>query len=224
MTKKAKGAKKPGTILINFVLDKSGSMDIVRAATIDGFNEFLGEQARQPGEALLTLTMFDTQFVHVCEGVPLREVPRMTEQEFDPDGMTALYDAVAHSIRSADDYLAKLPKKPDQILFVVMTDGEENSSREFDRDKVFAMIADRQAQGYEFIYLGANQDSYAVSQSIGMRKGRSRNWEHSDKGQRASMVCLSESVSNYRMKAEPTMSGDWFPEEDESSGDQKSAS
>ncbi len=202
-----------GRILINFVLDKSGSMDVVRSATIDGFNEFLRTQRSNAGEAWLTLTMFDTQFYEVCCGVPLREVPEMEPGNYVPSGCTALYDAVARSIGIADRYLEQLDTRPDQVLFVVMTDGLENASREFDQRRVFEMIADREQRGYEFVYLGANQDAYAEAQSVGVTADRARNWIASDKGARRMHDRLNQQVSAYRATAMPHMADSaqsWF--------------
>ncbi len=202
-----------GSILINFVLDKSGSMDVVRSATIDGFNEFLRTQRGNTGEAWLTLTMFDTQFYEVCRGVPLREVPEMEPGNYVPSGCTALYDAVARSIGIADRYLEQLGNRPDQVLFVIMTDGLENASREFNQRQVFDMIRDREQRGYEFVYLGANQDAYAVAETVGVTADNARNWVASDKGARRMHERLNQQVSAYRATGMPHMADlaqSWF--------------
>ncbi len=203
------GAPRPregGSILINFVLDKSGSMEMVRSATIDGFNEFLRTQRDNPGEAWLTLTMFDTRFFEVCQGVPLREVPEMEPGNYVPSGYTALYDAVARSIAIADNYLEQLDTRPDQVLFVIMTDGMENASREFTQRQVAEMIRDREEHhGYEFVYLGANQDAYAEADKVGVTTDKARNWVHSDRGARKVHERLNERVSAYRDMATPHM-------------------
>jgi hypothetical protein len=217
--------KKSGSILINFVLDKSGSMDAVRAATIDGFNEFLKVQRNHGGRAALTLTMFDTEFYEVCRGVPLREVPEMDAANYRPSGCTALYDAVARSIRIADDYLGKVKRRPEQVLFVIMIDGLENASREFTQRQVFEMIQDREQRGYEFVYLGANQDAYAEAQTVGVTSDKARNWVPTDKGARRMHARLNERVSAYRDAAVPHLSQiseDWF-ERDEHLTDEDDA-
>ncbi len=173
MAQKKQPAKdaEPRSILINFVLDKSGSMDAIQEATISGFNEFKNSQAAEDGEAYFTLTLFDTTFTTVCEAVPVREVSDLDRARYAPDGMTALFDAIGHTMRITDDFVAA--HKPDQVLFVIMTDGMENASREFSGERIFQMIEDRQKLAeYEFIYLGANQDSYAVGRQMGVRDGR----------------------------------------------------
>lgn len=196
--------KKSGnrSILINFLLDKSGSMDSIRSATISGFNEFKNDQATEEGEAYFTLMMFDTGFHTVCSAVPVREVPDLDLESYRPDGMTALYDAIGHTMRITDDFVAA--HHPDQVIFVIMTDGLENASREFSRDRVFQMIQDRQKLAhYEFIYLGANQDSYMTGRDMGMRDGRMLDFVASESGSRDAMLRASHNVKAHRRHAMP---------------------
>lgn len=185
------------SILINFVLDKSGSMEPIRDATISGFNEFKNDQAREDGSAYFTLTLFDTRFNTVARAVPVREVTDLSRQTYDPNGMTALYDAIGHTMALTDDFVAK--HHPKQVLFVIMTDGEENSSREFRRERIFEMIRDRQERaGYDFIYLGANQDSYRVGRDMGLRDGRTLDYAYSSDAARATMQRASRNVTAHR--------------------------
>lgn len=205
------------SILINFVLDKSGSMESIRAATISGFNEFKNDQAREAGKALMTLTLFDTRFDTVAEAVPVGDVLDLTPQSYAPDGCTALYDAVGHTMKLTDDYVAK--HKPDQVLFVIMTDGQENSSREFSRDKIFRLIEERQARaGYEFIYLGANQDSYASGLEMGIRAGRMIDYDATPDGARAVMSRASMNVRAHR-RAMSQQEPVWFTPDFEAMAD-----
>jgi len=202
-----------GSILINFVLDKSGSMDSIREATISGFNEFKNDQAREDGSAFFTLTLFDTRFHTVAEAVPLSEVYDLTPERYVPGGMTALYDAVAHTMRITDEFVAK--NHPKQVLFVIMTDGLENASKEVRRDQLFEMISERQEKaGYEFIYLGANQDSYAVGDSIGLRPGRTIDYAASPAATRSTMRHVSHNVRAHRRMAEAQSAAFFSPEMD----------
>jgi len=195
---------KPGktrSILINFVLDKSGSMDVIRDATISGFNEFKNDQAREDGEAFFTLTLFDTTFYTPITAVPAQRVRDLTYESYRPDGMTALYDAIGHTMKLTDEWVAK--HKPDQVLFVIMTDGHENSSRQYRQREIFDLIADRQANAdYEFIFLGANQDSYAVGQGIGIRAGRTLDYASTWHSTRDTMDRVSTNVKAYRRHGE----------------------
>lgn len=197
-------AQEDRSILINFVLDKSGSMAHLSEATISGFNEFLLDQQREGGRAFMTLTLFDTRFNTVATAVPIREMLPLDHDSYRPDGMTALYDAIGHTMRITDDYVRD--NEPDQVLFVVMTDGAENSSREFSRETIFQMIADRQQMlGYEFIYLGANQDSYLESRRMGFREGRAMDYAATDAEARATMKRVSHNVRAYRRDGEKAM-------------------
>jgi len=221
---KAHDASVPGrrqevrSILINFVLDKSGSMDAIRAATISGFNEFLGDQQREGGDARLTLTLFDTHLTPLASAVPIREIAPLDLATFEPGGMTALYDAIGHTMTMTDDFYAE--HKPDQVLFVIMTDGAENASREFDRARIFTMIEDRQKlAGYEFLYLGANQDSCTIGHELGLREGRTLDYAHTAGGARETMQRVSHNVSAYRRQgAAQVEDGAFFSEAFEASG------
>ena len=189
------------SILINFLLDASGSMQAIRSATIEGFNEFLTDQQAEGGNAAMTLTFFDTSFHTVAEAMPVRELTPLTNETYVPDGGTALFDAIGHTMRITDDFVAA--NSPDQVLFVIMTDGEENSSREFTSEAVFKMISDRQeTAGYEFIYLGANQDSYRASQELGFQAGRSMDFAGTPDESRQAMWDLLHEVRGYRRKGE----------------------
>lgn len=205
--------------LINFVLDKSGSMDVIREATISGFNEFLGDQVKQPGKTLFSLTTFDTRFDVRFVAVPVAQVPKLDMASYEPDGMTALYDAIAYSVHGVDDWIAGQRRKPDKVLFVIMTDGEENSSREYTQAKVFALIKQHQDErDYEFIYLGANQDAYAVGETLSIKRTHSRRYSADAADTRHSMRVVSAGVASYR--AAPAARVDqWFTPEIEAEAD-----
>ena len=135
------------------MLDKSGSMEEIREATIAGFNQFLLDQQQEGGSAATTLTLFDTHFKTVVSGLPLAEVQPLERSQLCSGRHDRAHDAIAHTMTITDQYVAA--NKPDQVLFVIMTDGQENASREFDRQRIMEMIEDRQRTAdYEFIYLG----------------------------------------------------------------------
>jgi hypothetical protein len=206
------------SVLINFVLDKAGSMDSIRTATISGFKEFLADQQREGGEARMTLTLFDTTFYTVAEAVPVREMAPLDGDTYVPGGCTALYDAIGHTMRLTDEYVKA--NDPDQVLFVIMTDGLENSSSEFDHATIFRMIRDRQQRaGYEFIYLGADQDAYAVSEQIGFALGHALSYSAEPACAAQTLTQLSHNVRAYRRGGERQMDADaWFTAEFEAAG------
>ncbi len=145
----APGAPKPVLILV--VLDKSGSMGIKRADVIGGFNVFLGEQKAQPGECRMSLVAFNTEKTVLFTALPLADVQPLTEKTYVPGGGTALLDAVAEAVNIADK-----DKRPEErVLCLIITDGEENSSRETTKAQLLAIIKEREARGdWTFTYLG----------------------------------------------------------------------
>lgn len=153
---------------ITLVVDRSGSMSSVRQEAEGGINAFIAEQAKEPGEALLTLVQFDTQYEFLHHGVPIAEVE---EYHLVPRGMTALLDAVGRAIHEVGERLAKLEEaqRPGLVIFVVMTDGLENSSREFTKQQIHQMIQHQQEKyQWQFTFLGADQNAFAEARAMGI--------------------------------------------------------
>ena len=127
---------------ISLVLDRSGSMDSVKADTIGSFNTFLKEQKENPKECTFTLVQFDNEYEIIHDFVSLKKSKNLTEKTFVPRGMTALYDAIGRTINSVGQKLADMSEedRPERVIFVVLTDGEENSSKEFHRDQINEII------------------------------------------------------------------------------------
>ena len=86
-----------GVVHVAFVLDKSGSMQVVEEAVVEGYNDYIRELREQGGKTLFSLTTFDTTFNHVCVGEPLESVAGLDHRSYRPDGCTALYDAIGHT-------------------------------------------------------------------------------------------------------------------------------
>ena len=153
---------------ITLVVDRSGSMEQVREDAEGGVNAFIEQQAKEPGDALLTLVQFDTEYEFLHKGVPISQVPKY---KLVPRGMTALLDAIGRAINETGERLAKMnePDRPGLVVFVVMTDGQENSSKEFSKADIKAMIQ-RQQDTYKwhFTFLGANQDAFAEAGGMGI--------------------------------------------------------
>jgi len=150
------------------VLDRSGSMMSRKYDAEGGLNHFLYEQRKLPGEARLTLTQFDTEYEIVHNGVSLAEVGPCT---LEPRGGTALLDAVGRTIYEVGARLARTQEsqRPGLVVFVIVTDGEENSSREYNRAQVKHMIEEQSGRySWQFVYLGANQDAFAEAGGIGI--------------------------------------------------------
>jgi von Willebrand factor type A domain-containing protein len=153
---------------IILVVDRSGSMASVKEDAEGGVNAFIAKQAEEPGEALVTLLQFDTEYEFQYQGVPIHKAPRY---ELNPRGMTALLDAVGRAINETGERLAKMAEqdRPSLVVFVVMTDGQENSSQEFTKSQLKKMIERQQKEfNWHFTFLGANQDAFAEAGGMGI--------------------------------------------------------
>lgn len=153
---------------ITIVLDKSGSMQTIQADTEGGFNAFIEQQAKEPGQALVSLHQFDTIHTQTFSHRPINEVPPL---KLSPGGGTALLDAVARAINATQDHIEKLPQeeRPASVVLVILTDGQENSSREFTQAQVKKLIEhQRDGHGWLIQYLGADVEAIDIAQGIGI--------------------------------------------------------
>jgi Mg-chelatase subunit ChlD len=153
--------------LICVILDESGSMATKKADVIGGFNQFLRDQkALTVDEMRLSLTKFNTLCSTVYSAMPVAAVPELTEATYVPGGNTALFDAVAETVRLAD----KDKLEDERVLVLVMTDGQENSSRETTKAQIQAIIAERTARGnWSFAYIGENPERWARETGASVR-------------------------------------------------------
>lgn len=161
---------------ITILLDRSGSMSNMAADVIGGFNKFIEDQAALPGGCTLTLIQFDSGDVFdvVVAGRPIAQVPLLTKATFVPRGNTPLYDALYRAIEATGSRLAALPEqaRPEKVVFVIITDGEENASRVHDQRACYEAIQHQTTvYQWEFVYLGANQDAFKVGAGIGIPRG-----------------------------------------------------
>jgi uncharacterized protein YegL len=196
-------------------------MTSIASDVVGGFNEWLEAQRALEGDARVSLVQFDSDdpFEVTIDGVPLREVTSLSRAAFQPRGMTPLYDAIGQMVGRVDAEIANLDERElpaeDQVV-VIITDGEENDSREQTRADVFAMIEDRKKQGWVFVFLGANQDVYEASQAMSISNQNARNWDPSSAGTKTMFKNLSDSTLTHRSKSREqraTDAEDFFPEE-----------
>jgi len=147
---------------VSFILDESGSMQSCKDATISGFNEYVQELQKDTETTYtMTFTKFNTTKVEtVFSNKPLSEVPFLTQDTFIPDAMTPLYDAIGKVINEVDN-------TKENVLCVIVSDGQENSSREFTIDSAKSLITEKEKGSWKFMYLGANQDAWQVGHGIG---------------------------------------------------------
>ena len=153
---------------ITLVVDRSGSMETMKADAEGGINTFISEQAQKPGECLVTLAQFDNQYELLWRGVKVGNCPRY---ELVPRGSTALLDAVGRTIDDTGARLAALPEaeRPGLVIFVITTDGMENASQTFNRQQVREMIAHQQnVYKWQFTFLAANAEAFGEAIHLGL--------------------------------------------------------
>ncbi len=146
------------------VLDKSGSMEECRSDTIGGFNSFIRKQKKLNADsAFLSLYQFDHEYFITYQNVPIEQVPELTFETFEPSGQTALLDAIGKTITNVEH------QTDDSIIIVIITDGEENSSNTYrSKEQINQMIKQKQDLGWEFVFLGANQDAIQSAGQLGI--------------------------------------------------------
>ena len=180
-----------------FILDRSGSMGGLESDTIGGFNSMIKKQKKEDGEAFVSTVLFDDVSEVIHDRVPIRDVKKLTDDEYFVRGCTALLDAVG----SAIDHIGNVQKyareedRPAKTLFVITTDGMENSSVIFDYRRVKRMIERQQKKyGWEFIFLGANMDAVSVAGRIGIAPERSARFHNDSRGIAKNFSVVSESM------------------------------
>ncbi|MCX6344999.1 MAG: hypothetical protein NT018_07980 [Armatimonadetes bacterium] len=155
------------------------------------------------GHARLTLVLFDDIYDVILDGVPLAEVLELNDDTYVPRGMTALLDAVGRTVDSVALRLAETPeaKRPEKVIFCILTDGEENASKEYKREQVFKKISSHtENNGWEFIFLAANQDAIATGESMGIAGDNSINFDATSSGVHMAYSMLSDEVIKRRRK------------------------
>ncbi|MGI6677820.1 MAG: vWA domain-containing protein [Dehalobacterium sp.] len=192
---------KKGLTELVFILDKSGSMCGLEADTIGGYNSMLAKQQAIDGECCLTTVLFDHNYVLLHDRIDIRAVSAITEQEYQVGGATALLDAIGrtiHKISSAQEHTAE-DYRAEKVMFVIITDGEENSSREYTAEKVKVQIERQKAKyGWEFIFLGANIDAVQTAGRFGITCDRAIDYLADNKGTELNFRVMADAVAKFR--------------------------
>ncbi len=164
-----------------FILDKSGSMWELRDDTIGGFNSMLEKQKATDNQVLVSTILFDDVLKVVHDRVPIAEVKPMTREDYDPDGCTALLDAMGSTIKHIQKIhkYAREEDRPAKTLFIITTDGMENSSTRFSSADVKKLVEAQKEIGWEFLFVGANIDAIETAGRFGIAANRAVNY-HSD--------------------------------------------
>ena len=169
---------------------------------VDGFKAFLAEQREKPGECGLTLVQFDSNDPYdvIQDAVPVEKIPDLTREQYRPRGSTPLLDALGTLIEKASARLEEIEGEEDQIV-AVFTDGLENASRHWTRAKLFDVITERRNAGWTFVFMGANQDSYAEAGRLGLDDGSVQDFRGDREGVHAAFGSFNRAVGEYRSAA-----------------------
>ena len=184
-----------------FILDKSGSMSGLEKDTIGGFNSLLDQQRKVDGECIITTVLFDNRYELLHDRIDIRAVQPITGKEYFVGGSTALLDAIGKTIHkigtvqknTAEDYRAE------KVMFVIITDGEENASRYFSSAQIRQMIQrQKERYGWEFIFLGANIDAVETAGRFGIDADRAVDYVPDGEGTELNFRMMSETVATFR--------------------------
>lgn len=186
---------------INVIIDQSGSMAGLATDTIGGYNQFLSEQKLVPGDAIFSLCLFSSRPNLVHDSLPISGIPNLNEKTYRPSGGTALLDAMGSTIDEVGRKLAAMQEheRPSKVIFLIMTDGQENGSRDYNAEQVRSMVAhQRDVYNWEFVFMGANIDAVAAGTNLGVSMSNSMNYAATSIGTKSLYSNVSRSLGNYR--------------------------
>jgi hypothetical protein len=181
------------------VLDRSGSMASIMSDSIGGFNAFLKKQKELPDEATITVALFDDKYEILFDYIDIKKAQEITPTQWYPRGLTALYDAIGKTINTEKAHFAKLgDEKPSKVLMVIVTDGLENNSKEYNLEGIKKLIKDCENDDWNFMYLAANQDAFAVGSGFGISAGNTFTYTASPVGVLNMSATMSDASVKYR--------------------------
>ena len=183
------------------ILDRSGSMaeNNIIVEAINGFNNFLDEQKKLKDDATLTVALFDDRYDLLYDNVDIKKVEKITKDTWLPRGMTALYDAIGRTINTVKANRVKMgSEKPDKVLVCIVTDGLENASQEYKREDIKKLIKQCEDENWNFVYLAANQDAFAVGSSFGVAGGNTYTFAATSAGAYNMSATLNAASVSYR--------------------------
>lgn len=185
--------------IVSFILDSSGSMSSCLDATVSGYNEYVGTLKADKKSAYdFSLTLFNTEVEARHSSLPIGEIPELTHKTYVPGGFTALYDAVMKTVNEVEKKAGK-----DKVLCIIMTDGGENASREYTQKDLFNKVKELEKTGkWTFVFLGANQDSWAVAQNFGFAQANVANYQTSSLGMSNAFRSVASNTVAYAASAD----------------------
>jgi uncharacterized protein YegL len=192
---------KSGLTEIACILDRSGSMSSIIDEAIGGLNKFIDDQKELDGDANISIALFDNEYELIYDNVDIKTIPTITRDVYNPRGMTALYDAIGKTMTSIGKRLANTAEedRPEKVMIVILTDGEENHSREYNAKNISEMITHQEdTYNWTFMFLAANQDACSVGKSLGMKDYSTVNFNANSGGTRGAFTNMSTMTKGYR--------------------------
>ena len=184
-----------------FILDRSGSMSGLESDTIGGFNSFIEKQKETKGDCLVSTVLFNQKSEVLYDRVSLKEIKKMNKEDYIPGGSTALIDALGdaiHHIKNVHKYIRE-EDVPNNTVFVIITDGQENDSHHYTSDEVKKMVSKQKENGWEFIFLGANIDAVETAKVYGIDKDRAARFHNDEIGIKKNFSTISKAISFLRV-------------------------
>jgi hypothetical protein len=183
---------------LGIVVDRSGSMQSMRSELVDGLNVFIAEQ-RKLGPATVNVIQFDDTVETVISSMPIDEMPTFNDEHFVPRGLTALLDGIGHAITAMESRVPQGKLEAGEApIIVILTDGMENASSDFTRERLFSLITTKRDLGWKFTFMGANQDAIAVGQTYGFSGGSCMTYAATGQTQTSAWRSASAQVSRTR--------------------------
>ena len=181
------------------ILDRSGSMSSIINDSIGGFNTFLKQQKELKDEATITVALFDDKYDLLYDNIDIKKAEELTNKVWFPRGTTALYDAIGKTINAVKATHARLGNEaPAKVLVCIVTDGYENASKEYKLDNIKSLIKQCENDDWNFLYLAANQDAFAVGSSFGVSIGNTITYTASAAGVQNMSNVLYNATASYR--------------------------
>ena len=184
-----------------FILDRSGSMGGLEADTIGGYNSLLNTQKEVEGEAFMSTILFDQSTELFHDRIDLKGVKPLSKKDYQVGGSTALLDAIGFGISKITKAIKQTEAdyQPEKVMVVIITDGEENSSRNYTSDTIKAMINTQTKLGWEFIFLGANIDAVETAANFGIDPSRASKYHNDTAGVELNYQVMNAAICGFRM-------------------------
>ena len=175
-------------------------MDSIKADAIGGFNSFLADQKKEPGEAIMTVALFDNEYILLHNGTPINEVPPLNETTYVPRGSTALLDAIGNTVTALN------VRNPKKAVIMILTDGQENASHHYQKQQIKDMIESSETKGWFVAYISANMDAIADARSVGIGMANTMGFSGDSRGTQVAYMAANMATREYRSRSGHGMS------------------